>query len=192
MKRLPSATPPSRRLPRGEAGYTLIEALVILVIMSIIAGFAIPKLDWTTYRVNSEVRNMVMQLAYAQRLAVSLQHNVLVTVDPDARRLIVDEDKNNDGVYTSDERRRVIQLDDGVTFARNGAPDLPAPNPTTELTTITYRRDGSASSSGVIFMNSLRGINRGTNANSRALAIVRATGRAFWFSYASGTWQRMN
>jgi hypothetical protein len=123
---------------------------------------------------------------------VSLQHNVLVTVDVTNRHLVVDEDRNDDGTYQSSERRRVIQLDDGVIFGRNGVPDLPAPAPTNTLTTITYRRDGSASTSGVIFMNSRRGVNLGNNKHARALEVIRATGRAMWYSYVSGTWRRMN
>lgn len=177
---------------RSEAGFSMFEMLTIVVIIGILAALAVPRLDWTAYRVNSETRNMVMQLAYAQRLAVSLQHNVLVTVDGTNRRLIVDEDKNDDGTYQSSERRRVVQLDDGVTFARNSVPDLPAPAPTNVLTVITYRRDGSASATGVLFMNSQRGANLGNNKHARALEVIRATGRAMWYSYSSGAWRRMN
>jgi Tfp pilus assembly protein FimT len=177
-----------RSLVRDRRGYSVGELLWVIVILSIVAALAIPRLDWMKFRINAEVRNISLQMTYAQRLAVSLQHNVQVTVNHATRRLIVDEDRNNDGTYAPSERRRVVQLDDGVNFERNGMPDLPAPAPTTELFTIIYRRDGSADQAGVIFLNSIRGVNMGTNGDGRALEITRATGRATSYSYASGAW----
>ncbi len=177
-----------RSLGRDRRGYSIGELLWVIVILSIVAALAIPRLDWMKYRINAESRNISLQMTYAQRMAVSLQHDVQVTVNHANRRLVVDEDANNDGVFASNERRRVVQLDDGVNFERNGAPDLPAPSPTTELFSIVYRRDGSASQAGVIFLNTIRGVNMGTNRDARALEITRATGRATAFSYVSGAW----
>lgn len=173
-------------------GFSMGEMLVVVAILGIIAALAVPRLDWTRYRINSEVRNVSMQLGYSQRLAVSLQHNVLVTVDGVNRRLSVDEDKDNDDIFEpgAGERRRVVQLDLGLNFARNSAPDLPAPSPANELTSIIYRRDGSASTAGVIFMNTDRGVAAGNNQDARVLEITRASGRATWYSYTSGTWKR--
>lgn len=173
---------------RDRRGYSIGELLWVIVILGILTAMAIPRLDWMKFRVSSEVRNMSLQMTYAQRLAVSLQHNVQVTVDHATNRLVVDEDRNNDGAYASNERRRVIQLDNGVNFERNGVPDLPAPAPTVELTTIIFRRDGSADQAGVVFLNTVRGVNLGTNGDGRALEITRATGRATSYSYATGAW----
>ena len=177
-----------RSVRSDRRGYSLGELLWVLVIVGILASLAIPRLDWIKYRINAEGRNMAMQMTYAQRLAVSLQHNVQVTIDHGQRRLIVDEDANNDGSYTSGERRRVIQLENGVNFEKNGVADLPAPAPTNELTRIIYRRDGSADQTGVIFINSARGVAMSANKDARALEIVRATGRATMYSYLNSTW----
>ncbi len=175
-----------------QRGYTLGELLWVIVILGILTALAIPRLDWMKYRVNAESRNMALQLTYAQRLAVSLQHNVRVTIDRTQRRLIVDEDANNDGTYGSSERRRVVQLDDGVNFQKNGVADLPAPAPSNELTVVTYRRDGSADQAGVIFLNSVRGMGGSLNKDARALEVARATGRGTTYRYLDGTWQRGN
>jgi Tfp pilus assembly protein FimT len=174
----------------GSRGNTLGELLWVIVILSIVAAFAIPKLDWLGFRLNGETRNMTLQLAYAQRLAVSLQHNVQVTIDHSARELIIHEDANNDGAYATTERRRVVQLEPGVNFERNGVPDLPPPSSTPELLRILYRRDGTADRAGVIFINSDRGVRGRTNADARAIEVVRATGRGFWWRYLGGNWSR--
>lgn len=172
----------------NRRGYSLGELLWVIVILGIITAMAVPKLDWMKYRLDAEHRNIALQLAYAQRLAVSLQHNVQVTIDNTARRLIVDEDANNDGAYASNERRRVIQLNDGLNFSKNGVANLPSPNPTNEVTTVVFRRDGSADQAGVIFMNTKRGLGVSTNKDARALAITRATGRAVTFRYLNSAW----
>lgn len=172
----------------NNRGYSLGELLWVIVIISVVAGLAVPRLDWMKYRVNAETRNIAMQLTYAQRLSVSLQHDVRVTLDHTTRRLLVDEDRDNNGSYGSGERRRVVQLDDGVNFERNGVTTLPAPLPTNELTTIIYRRDGSADQGGVVYLNTNRGVSLGTNKDARALEIVRATGRATTYSFVSGSW----
>ncbi len=169
-------------------GYSLGELLWVIVILGILAALAIPRLDWMKYRLNAESRNISLQMTYAQRLAVSLQHNVRVTIDHGQRRLIVDEDANNDDTFTAGERRRVVQLDDGVNFEKNGVADLPSPAPTNEVTQIIYRRDGSADQAGVIFLNTVRGVAMSSNQDSRALEIARATGRATIYRYLNSTW----
>lgn len=174
----------------SEAGYTLGELLWVIVILGVIAGLALPRLDWMRYRLNGELRNIQMQLTYAQRLAVTLQHNVQITIDQSQRRLIVDEDANNDGIFTANERRRVIQLDDGINFQRVGAPNLPAPAPTTVMSQIVFRRDGSVDQAGVVFMNTERGLNLGSPKDARALEIIRATGRAITYKYTPTGWIR--
>ena len=180
-----------RSVRSDRRGYTLGELLWVIVILGVLSALAIPRLDWMKYRINAESRNMAMQATYAQRLAVSLQHNVRVTIDHAQRRLIVDEDANNDDTYSSNERRRVIQLDDGVNFEKNGVANLPAPAPTNELTVVVYRRDGSADQSGVIFLNTVRGVALGTaNKDSRALEITRSTGRATVYRYLNSAWVR--
>jgi prepilin-type N-terminal cleavage/methylation domain-containing protein len=174
----------------GRRGFSLTEMLIIVVMLGILALMAFPKLDFMRYRVNSDVRSIMMTLAYAQRLAVSLQHNVQVTIDPVNRQIRTLEDKNDDGNYTTDERIRGFALSEGVVFDQNGAPNLPSPAASNVLTAVTFWRDGSANTAGVIFINTTRGVAKGHNKDSRALDIARSTGRATWYTFVSGSWKR--
>jgi len=176
-----------RSLPRG---LTLTELLILIVMISIVAAVALPRLDYMRYRVNTDARNVVMTLSYAQRLAISLQHNVQVSFDADNREIRTLEDKNDDGAYSADERIRGFTLSEGVIFNRNGVPDLPAPAATNEITQITFWRDGSANTAGVVFLNSTRGVARSNHEDSRAIDITRAIGRATWWTYTGGSWRR--
>ena len=75
-----------------------------------------------------------------------------------------------------------------VNFEKNGVADLPAPAPTNEVTLIIYRRDGSADRSGVIFLNTTRGVALGANKDARALEVTRATGRATVYRFLNSAW----
>jgi len=180
----------ARRDRTRPRGFTLIQMLIVLVMLGILALLAVPKLDFMRYRVNADARNVMMTLSYAQRLAVSLQHNVQVTIDPVNRQIRTLEDKNDDGTYSSDERIRGFTLSDGVVFDRSGAPDLPAPAATNLLDAVTFWRDGSANTAGVIFLNTTRGVAKRTNEDARGLDIARSTGRATWYTYTGGSWRR--
>lgn len=171
-------------------GFTLIEMLILVVMLSILASLALPRLDYTRYRVNTDARNVMMTLAYAQRLAVSLQHNVRVTFDATNRQIRTLEDANDDGAFTANERIRGFQLTEGVVINRNGVPNLPAPSPSNEIVQVTFWRDGSANTAGVIYLNTTRGVAQGNNEDSRALDITRSTGRATWWTYTGGSWRR--
>ena len=173
-----------------RAGITLIEMLVVIVMIGILVAIAFPRLDSQKYRLDGDVRSVSMTLAYAQRLAVSLQHNVLVTIDKTNRQLRAHEDKNNDGAFTADERVRVLQLEQGVNFERNGAPDVPSPVPQVELLTFQFMRDGSTNAGGMIFMSTDKAVATSDLTHSRAVELIRATGRPTWYRFRGGVWVR--
>ncbi|HEX3927507.1 MAG TPA: GspH/FimT family pseudopilin [Gemmatimonadales bacterium] len=173
----------------ARRGVTLVELLIVIVVIGILSGVAASRLDWGAYRADATSRAVMAELANAQRRAVSLQEDVEVIL-PDSLHLQVHDDANNNGSIEAGERLRTVPLDDGFVFSQGSAPAVPAPANPTPLTLIVFRRDGSASHSGTLYLSD--GSYDPACKHCRAVSVARATGRATWYSYATGGWQRAN
>lgn len=195
MLRQRHIAPRANRCPGGTSragsrdGVTLLEMMIALVMVGILAGIAASRLDWVKYRADSAARGVLTDLANAQRLAVSLQANVRITI-PDVARMQILEDLNDNGSTDSGERLRSLPLDNSFTFAKGTAGNTPSPADPTTLTVVTFRRDGSANRSGTFYLSG-PGADP-TCRHCRALTVTRATGRVVLYSHASGAWKRMN
>jgi prepilin-type N-terminal cleavage/methylation domain-containing protein len=174
----------SDRTPRGV---TLIEMLIVIVMIGILAGIASSRLDWVRYRADSVVRGLIGDLSQAQRTAVSLQMDVRVSVIGNDR-IRIHEDANNNAAIDTGERVLYSVLDDGFRLGKGAMAGLPAPAEPTELTALVYRRDGSASRSGSLYISSPRP--DPACKWCRGLAVTRVTGRVEGYSFATGTWVR--
>jgi prepilin-type N-terminal cleavage/methylation domain-containing protein len=187
--------------PRRRLGFTLIEMLVIIVLLGILAGISLSKLDFTRMRVNTESMHLGSELAYAQRLAISLQHDVHVQFDPATNSFAMHEDANNDGVVQLAERVRRTTLEQGVVFGRGAAAILPqvggadiAYASVGGFPTLDFRRDGSANQSGGVYLTSVRAAGGASDLAKDAVAIevIRSTGRLVRWRFSSGTWKAGN
>jgi hypothetical protein len=135
-------------------------------------------------------------LVYAQRQAISRQADTRVAFDVANSEIRIHEDANNDNVIDLAERVSVRSLPEGVTFGRSTAAARgmgPAAVNFTRtqgvLPIVIFRRDGSASENGGVYVTTVAGLSLGRAADVRAVEISRATGRASWFSYATGAWK---
>lgn len=173
----------------GRAGVTLIEMLLVVVLIGILAGISFSKLDWGRYHADAASRGIMAELTTAQRLAVSLQADVRIS-QPAVDRLVIHEDANNDGTQSSGERVRTVVLEQGYRLERGGAPDVPSPAEPIRLTTVVFRRDGSASRSGTFYLSAMAG--DASCRRCRAVSVTRATGRVVYYSLSQGTWRRAN
>ena len=179
------ASPGNGRRP----GVTLLEMMIVMVMVGILSSIAASRLDWLKYRADSAARGVLTDLANAQRLAVSLQANVRVTI-PDPARMLIHEDLDDNGAVAPAERVRSAPLDDGFTFAKGTAADTPSPADPAALTVLTFRRDGSANRGGTFYLSG-----PGTDStcrHCRAVVVTRATGRVVLYSNASGSWKRVD
>lgn len=190
------ATPPPRRTVRG---FTLVEILVVVAILGILAGLALPAIDVLRSKAESAMLSLGSTLQSAQRESVARQHDVIVTFDTLAGRVLVHMDANNDGVFAGGERRQVHHLDPAIVFGRAGAPARPFgagvvsfPAGPSGLPTLVFRRNGSASLAGGAYLTTLSAAqgNPKRLSDTRAIELVRATGRVEWFRYTGGAWRR--
>jgi prepilin-type N-terminal cleavage/methylation domain-containing protein len=173
----------------GTLGVTLLELLVVITMIGILSAIAMARLDWRRYQADAAGRGAMAELAAAQRLALSLQANVVVTF-PDSTRMRVLEDANNDGAASAGERVRYVVLDNNFYFGKANAPDVPSPETAATFSTLTFHRDGSADKSATLYLHG-----PGSDPycrHCRAVAINRATGRVVWYTYATGAWKRAN
>ncbi len=185
----PRSNRPRSPLAEGTLGVTLLELMIVIVMIGILAAIAMSRLDWKRYQADAAGRGAMAELASAQRLALSLQANILISF-PDSLRMKLVEDADNNGNLNGTERTRYYVLDNNFRFGKATAPDLPSPETATTFTTMTFHRDGSADKSATLYLHG-----PGSDPNCihcRAVAINRATGRVVWYTYASGAWKRAN
>jgi prepilin-type N-terminal cleavage/methylation domain-containing protein len=191
-----SSLPASRS---GRAGFTLIEAVMVITIIGIVAGMAIPKAGYSTYLASSGARVLAMTLAYAQRQAISQQSDIRVAFDVATNQIRIHEDRNDDNVIDQGERVGFTSLPEGVAFGRGAAAARPMGAATVSFTrmqgvlpVLVFRRDGTASENGVVYLSTIAGLSTGRSTDTRAVEITRATGRVSWFTYGTGSWKDGN
>jgi Tfp pilus assembly protein FimT len=181
---------------RSEAGFTLVEISVVVFLVLALTGIAAPRIDVNRFRVDAAIQSAVSVLMSSRGEAIMRQHDVMVLFDTENRALRIVSDLNNNGEIDSGEPSRDVVLEDAVTFGQGGAAALFDQSSVVSLEkqvsntpTLIFRRSGSASEEGVIYLTSMRG-DAGTAfpGDARALFIERATGRVSCYSYRTLTW----
>lgn len=180
----------------AHRGFTLLELMVVLLVISIMAYMVAPRIEIVRFRMDAAARGGMAALVSAQRLAVQRQHDVAVMMDSVNHMLLVHEDRNNNGVIDDGERVRPVDFDDGVEYGLGSAPSMtgdPAVITFTEvhgdLPAVRFIRNGSASEEGIFYLTSGRA--RAGNSHphdTRAIRVDRPTGRVTWFAYETPEW----
>ena len=180
-----------------RSGVTLTELLIVLVIIGIVAAFALPKIDIAKYKLNTGMRIVGTGLLTAQRRAISAQHDVIVTFNATTHVIRIIEDANNNGQLDTGERARAVSQGEGVLIGRAstpahtvGAGPVTFTNTVGGLPALTFHRNGSASEFGGVYLTSQRAIQSSTILHdTRVITVERSTGRVSWFKYDT-QWNR--
>jgi prepilin-type N-terminal cleavage/methylation domain-containing protein len=181
----------------NRPGFSFLELVVVLIIISIIAAFAYPKVNFTQFQVDAAARLVRMSLQNAQRLAVTRQYNVVVSFDETHQKLRVLEDNNNNSTLDGTERATWAQLEDGANFAMppigvNGAATSAFVGTDVRIVdgmpSIIFRRDGAGNTDLEVYLTSKRALPN----DFRGITVVQSTGRTDWFKYIGATWKPGN
>lgn len=170
---------------------------MVIVLIGTVAAIALPRVGVAGYQASAAARAVTGTLSYAQRTAISQQANVNVAFDAARRGMQVHEDRDNDLNVDPGERVTFVPLGEGVTFGRGtaaprpfGASDIQLSRQQGGVPVLIFRRDGTLSEEGGIYLSTISGLAAGRSQDVRAVDFTRATGRTIWFSYATGTWKR--
>ncbi len=183
----------SRRALRD--GFTLIEMVMVLGVIAIIVSIAIPRFDYTRFRMDAAARLVRSTMQKAQRMGVQRQYNIVVSFDQVNQSIRVLEDVNNDLVVNGTENRYWYPLPDGAVFgtppsniALTGSAAIIGPDLTATadgMVSVIFRRDGSASSDFEVFVGSPNSLAR----NFRGVQVTKATGRSDWYRMVDYVWK---
>lgn len=173
-------------------GFSLIELLVVLVILGVVAGLSVPRLNLSGYRVDAIAQQVRAVFQTSQRTSLTRQYDVMVSIDTVRGELRIVEDANNNGIVDTGELRtwRPTGQNEGNVFAIPPK-GLTAEGLTTPVVgstlkrvngypTVVFHRDGSTSSDAEVYVaNRSRG-----ETQFRLVTLTRSTGRTELYKLA--------
>jgi hypothetical protein len=151
-------------------------------------ALAIPRVDTTKWRADAVATIVRTTLQYAQRQAITRQHDMVVSFDTTGGRIRTFWDGNNSGSLNNTERVTWRGLDVGVLFtdpAVEGISGATITKPVsgaqigtlTGYPTVTFHRDGSVSTDAEIYIK----VAAHGPPWYRAIRLTQSTGRVDWF-----------
>jgi prepilin-type N-terminal cleavage/methylation domain-containing protein len=155
----------SSTLMKSQAGFSLIELMVTLILTTIMLGAAIPALSryLRTHELLGYVENFSADLRLCRQRAATQGNNFVFTWNALTEEYTILDDTNNNG--TADVGEPTIgpkAMPEGLTLT-NG------PSDPFVSTTLTFTPNGAASEGGQVTISDANGL-------SRTVRVLRATG----------------
>jgi prepilin-type N-terminal cleavage/methylation domain-containing protein len=189
------------RCGQRRRGFTLLELLVVLVMMGMVAGMTLPRLNLGRYRIDAAAQQMLSVFQTAQRTSLTRQYDVIVSVDTVNGGLRIAEDVNNNGAIELSEWKFWRPPGEGNRFTTppkglsgSVTSSVVGSNIKTvdNLPSMVFHRDGSTSTDAEIYVaNFYKG-----RVDFRAVSLTRSTGRTELYRLAgtgaTAKWTRAN
>jgi type II secretory pathway pseudopilin PulG len=141
----------------------VIELVIVMILIGLVVSIAAPRIDVTKYKVESAMQGLGTMLLAQERLAITKQHDIIVTFDLANNSMRIHEDRNNSGTVDVGERVRGMTLGESIVYGLGGAPPRPmGAGPITfakrvgALPALVFHRDGSASEAAGFYITSVR------------------------------------
>ena len=179
-----------RSIKQLHPGFTMVEIIIVLVMMAVVAGRAIPRLNLSQFRADAAAQQVRSVFQTAQRTSLTRQYDVIVSVDTAQFGLRIAEDVNNDGSIQVSEWKFWRPTGEGNRFE---IPPMGLNTPTVTssvfgaqlrivdgMKSVIFHRDGSTSTDAEIYVQSTY---KGRS-DYRAISVTRATGRTELFRLA--------
>lgn len=185
-----------RRPVRRQAGYTVVELLIVVAIIGVLAALALPRFRVERLQVDTAARTLNMVLMAAKTDAAARGHNVLVVFDTAAGSIRTVWDANNNERIDAGEHTRPAVLPEAVRFARGqGVPafgldvdEFPSLQQVNSQPMLVLQRNGALDRAAVFYLSARAKRHDDAFGDTRMLRVDRATGRGRVFLYTKDGW----
>jgi hypothetical protein len=181
----------------------MLEVMLAITLAGILVALVMAWVDVNRMQADSTVQMLTVTMIASQREANGKQHDVILTFDQLNRRVRVIWDLNSSGTADPGEPTRMVNLGSRITFGLGGASARAFGSQSINFNktmggfpALIFHRNGSASGVGGFYLTTTRAIAAAAKGSpkhaddTRAIEIVRATGRSEWFRYSSPNWIR--